>query len=302
MDKLDSLKAFTKVVELESFSAAARALRLSRSAVSKYVLDLEHALGVQLLNRTTRRTAPTAAGLDYYQRCKIILSDLEEADRVVSSLQTTPSGILRVNASMSFGTMHLSSAVADFMAGCPDVTVQLALSDEFIDPTSDGADVTLRIAELEPSSLIARKIVPMRRALCAAPAYLKAHGTPAHPNDLRQHQCLAYGYLATGSQWKFNGPDGEHWVPVEGRLLVNNGEVIRDAAVKGLGIALLPTFIVGPALQSGALVSILNDYTANDAHLYALYPPTRHLSLKVRLFIDFLVARFGKRPYWDLVE
>jgi len=302
VDKLESLRAFVKVVELESFSKAAEALRVSRSAVSKYVQELERELGVQLLNRTTRVTAPTETGVSYYQRCVAILAEIDEADRAASNLQSSPRGLLRVNAPMSFGTLHLGRALADFMTRYPEVTIQLTLADQFIDPTRDGADVTLRIAELENSSMIARQIVPARRVMCAAPAYLEAHGSPQRPADLREHACLTYGYLATGNQWKLKGPDGDHWVPVDGPLCVNNGEVIRDAALRGLGIALLPTFIVGPELQSGTLVSVLAEYTESAAHLYAIYPPTRHLSLKVRLFIDFLVERFGNRPYWDLVQ
>lgn len=302
MDKLASLRAFVKVVEHESFSKAARELRLSRAAISKYVIDLEQELGAQLLHRTTRRTSPTQSGLAYYQSCRTILAEIEEADSAVSSLQSSPRGILRVNAPMSFGTLHLGSAIADFMARYPDLEIQLVLSDQFVDPTQDGADLTLRIAALESSSLVARKIVPSRRVICAAPAYLQAHGVPAHPSALRDHDCLTYGYLASGNQWKLAGPDGDVWAPIRTRLCANNGEVLRDAAIAGLGIALLPTFIVGAALQDGTLVSVLADYATSDAHLYALYPPTRHVSLKVRLFIDFLVERFGNRPYWDLIE
>ena len=302
MDKLTSIRAFTKVVQHAGFAAAARELRLSRSAVSKYVIDLEQELGVQLLVRTTRSASPTENGQAYYQRCIAILADLEEADLAVTRLQAEPRGLLRVNAPMSFGTLHLSRAVADFMDKFPELQIQLLLSDQQIDPVQEGFDVTLRIADLPPSSLIARKIVATRRVICAAPAYLAKHGAPQHPKELREHNCLSYGHLATGNQWKLTGPDGEHWIQIPWTLCSNNGEALRDAAVKGHGIVLLPTFIVGADLQAGSLRSILVDYKPPEISLYAIYPQTRHLSVKVRLFIDFLVERFGGRPYWDLVE
>ena len=302
MDKLGNIRAFTKVVQHGGFAAAARELRLSRSAVSKYVIDLEQDLGVQLLVRTTRSVAPTENGQAYYERCVAILSELEEADRAVSRLSAEPRGILRVNAPMSFGTLHLGRCVADFMGKYPELAIQLILSDQQIDPVQEGFDVTLRIADLPASSLIARKIAPARRVVCAAPAYLAARGTPLHPDDLRAHACLTYGHLATGNHWKLTGPDGEHSIAVPWTLCTNNAEVLRDAAVGGRGIALLPTFIAGADLQQGSLRTILSDYSAPEIAIYAIYPQTRHLSVKVRLFIDFLLQRFGNRPYWDLVE
>ena len=302
MDKLASMRAFTKVVAHGNFSKAAQELRLSRSAVSKYVIDLERDLGVQLLNRTTRNVSATENGLAYYERCVAILAELEEADLAVTRLQAEPRGMLRVNVPMSFGTLHLGPAIADFMAKHRQLQVHLLLSDEQIDPVQEGFDVTLRIAELQSSSLIARKIVAVNRVVCGAPSYLMERGTPAHPNDLRNHDCLTYGHRATGNQWKLTGPDGDHWIPVAWTLCANNGEVLRDAAVRGRGIVLLPTFIVGADLQQGTLRTILSEYKVPALFLYAIYPPTRHLSVKVRLFIDHLVERFGGRPYWDLVE
>jgi DNA-binding transcriptional LysR family regulator len=167
-----------------------------------------------------------------------------------------------------------------------------------IDPVQEGFDVTVRIADLPSSSLIARKIAPALPVACASPAYLAQHGTPLHPRDLRQHRCLAYGQITTGNTWKLTGADGEHVIQLPWTLCANNGEVLRDAAVSGLGITLLPTFIVGPDLDRGRLQPILMDYRAHDLSIYAIYPPTKHLSSKVRLFIDFLVERFG-RPGWD---
>jgi len=300
MDKLTSLRAFVKVVELGSFSEAGRQLRLSRSAISKYVNDLEQDLGVQLLNRTTRHASPNENGQAYFERALAILADLDAADRAVTQMQATPRGLLRINAPMSFGTLKLGPAIADFMELYPELRIQLVLSDEQIDPVQGGYDVTLRIADLEDSSLIARKIVAIDRVICAAPSYLDEHGIPKHPGDLRRHALLTYGFLLTGNQWKLTGADGEHWIQPEWTLCANNAEVLRDTAIKGRGVALLPTFIAGAALRAGALRSFLDGYRAPPLTLYAIYPPTRHLSVKVRLFIDFLVQRFATQPEGDL--
>jgi DNA-binding transcriptional LysR family regulator len=293
MDKLSSLRAFVKVVETSSFSEAGRRLRLSRSAVSKYVAELEQDLGVQLLSRTTRRVTATENGQAYFERALAILADLDAADRAVAQLQATPRGLLRVNAPMSFGTMELGPAIASFMMQYPELQIQLTLSDEHVDPVQEGLDVTLRIADLESSSLIARRIMPIDRVVCASPAYLKQHGTPKHPSDLRHHDCLTYGYLSTGNQWKLTGKDGDHWITPRWTLCANNAEVLRDAAAGSCGIALLPVFIAADALKSGRLQTFLADYQAPPLSLYAIYPPTRHLAVKVRLFIDHLVEVFA---------
>ena len=297
MDKHSSMRAFVKVVEHGSFSEAARSLRLSRSAVSKYVMDLEQELGVQLLNRSTRSASPTENGRAYYERAVAILAEIEEAELAVTRLQAEPRGLLRINAPMSFGTLHLGPALADFMGKYPELQIQLTLSDEQIDAVQEGYDVTLRIAELASSSLIARRLLAVPRLFCASPAYIERRGAPAHPKDLRHHECLSYGFLSTGNQWKLTGPDGDHLMSVPWKLCANNAEVLKRAAIKGRGIALLPTFIAGSALDARELVPVLENYHAPKVELYAIYPPTRHLSLKVRLFIDFLVARFSDRSW-----
>jgi DNA-binding transcriptional LysR family regulator len=283
---------FIKVVESGSFTAAAEALGISPSAVSKQISGLEDRLGVQLLSRTTRRVSPTENGQAYFERVLGILGELEAADRAVTELQVTPRGLLRVNAPMSFGTLQLGPAIAEFMQLYPALKIQLVLSDENVDPLQDGLDVTLRIADLESSSLIARKIMPIARVICASPDYFQAHGMPSHPNDLRDHNCLTYGFLSTGNQWKLSGKNGDHWIQPPWTLCANNAEVLRDAAIAGRGIALIPTFIAADAMQAGRLTTCLDTYQAPPLALYALYPPTRHLAAKVRLFIDFLVKRF----------
>lgn len=303
MDKFEGIRVFTQVVEAGGFAAAARKMGVSRSVVSKYVINLENELGAQLLHRSTRQVAPTDTGRAFYDRCTQILSDFEEALSAVSELQETPTGNLRINAPMSFGTLHLSKLVADYMALYPHVHVELVLNDRFVDPIEEGFDITVRIAEpRSTTSLITREIVPAKRVICASPRYLETQGEPLHPNELRQHRCLHYGYQDSGSHWRVNGPDGEHSVAVGCVMWSNNGEALKDAAIEDQGIVLLPTLIVGEALQQGMLRTVLPDYSATEITLSALYPRHRHLSAKVRLFVELLVERFGDRPHWDLVQ
>lgn len=295
MDKLTSMLAFTKVVTHGSFSEAARDMRLSRSAVSKYVIDLEVDLGAQLLNRTTRSVSATDHGQRYYERCLAILSEIEEAELVVSRHQIEPKGLLRVNAPMSFGTLHLGPAIGDFMDRYSEIQVELMLSDQQLDTVQEGFDLTIRIADLPASSLIGRKIVAAPRVLCASPDYLKRAGTPKHPKELRDHECLSYGYLATGLQWKLIAKHEEYSFNAPWTLCSNNGEILRDAAMSGRGIALLPLFIIEPQLLDGSLRRVLSKYHAPEMSIYALYPQTRYVPPKVRAFIDFLVERFARR-------
>lgn len=303
MDRFESIRAFTRVVEEGGFAAAARRMGLSRSVVNRAVIALEDDLGTQLLVRSTRQVTPTETGLAFYDRALGILSELDAAIASVSELQEHPTGNLRVNAPMSFGTLHLASMVADFMRAHPDVRVELMLSDRFIDPIEEGFDVTLRVAEDAPStSLIVRNIAPAKRVLCASPEYLVKAGEPETPRDLRLHRCLHYGYLESGSQWRLAGPGGDRAWAINCVMWSNNGETLRDAAIGGQGIALLPTFIVGQALQDGQLRTLLTDYSPPEIVLSAVYPRHRHLSAKVTLFVDLLVERYGGLPYWDLVQ
>ena len=302
MDKFAAIKGFASVVEHGGFAAAARATGQSRSAVNRLVIELENALGVQLFNRTTRQVTPTADGLAFFERAKAILAALDDAERDLGATKDTASGRLRVNAPMSFGTMHLSRAIADFMGRHPELRIELHLNDRFSDIVEEGYDVAIRIAPPdEETSLVDFRICEIRLAVCAAPAYLEAHGAPASPQDLKTHACLNYGTFATGGVWQLGDPENPQQVRIDPVMNSNNGEVLRDAACKGLGIVQLPTFIVGQELQAGRLVSILCDHQPAPRTLMAIYPPTRHLSAKVRLFTDFLMQRFGSRPYWDLV-
>jgi DNA-binding transcriptional LysR family regulator len=301
MDRFAALQAFVAVAEAKSFSEAARRLRLAKSAVSRQVSDLEANLGIRLFHRTTRSLSLTEAGRGYFDRAERILADLDDADRAVSRLQAAPRGRLRVSAPMSFGFLHLAPALSDFLARYPNVTVDITMNDRFVDLVEEGFDVAVRIAELHDSSLIARRLAPARRVICASPKYLTTHGAPQVPDDLRTHECLFYSNLPSARDWRFVAPDGSAWpVTVNGRLCANSGDALRVAALHGLGLANLPTFIVGADLQSGTLAPVLDAFVAQDLSINAVYPHSRHLSPTVRAFVDFLIDRFGPQPYWDL--
>ncbi len=294
MDKFESMRAFTQVVEEGGFAAAARKMQLSRSAVNKLVMNLENHLGVQLLYRTTRTVKPTDNGRAFYERCLDILSSLEEAEIAVSQQHREPKGRLRINAPMSFGISFLGAKIAEFMTRYTDIKIQLSLEDRFIDPISEGYDLVIRIGlPLESSSLVAHPITVIPRVICAAPSYLKAKGIPKAPHELKHHSCLHYGYLATGSQWQLISQEQEERVSIDGVFCSNNGDVLRDAAVKGLGIIMLPTFIVGHELERGGLQIILPNYQPPELTLWVIYPVNRHLSTKVQLFTQFLQECFA---------
>ncbi|MDH3595666.1 MAG: LysR family transcriptional regulator [Rhodospirillales bacterium] len=300
MPDLSAMAVFARVVETESFTRAAEELRLSKSAVSKQVSRLEDRLGVRLLNRTTRRLSLTEAGAAFYGGCQKTLSEAEAAEQAVTHLAMAPRGVLRVAAPMSFGFQHVGPALPDFLSACPELTLDLALNDRMVDLVEEGYDVAIRIGVLADSSLVARRLAPSRLVLCAAPGYLAERGRPAAPEDLARHDCASYSYRTAGPEWRFRGPDGLHRVKVSGRLAVNNGDVLLAAALGGLGVVMLPSFIAGGGLRAGGLVRVLPDWrVAEEANVYAVYPASRNLSPKVRVFVDFLAARFGEPPYWD---
>ena len=288
MDKLEAMNVLTKVVATGSFAEAARRLGVTRSAISKAITQLEQELGARLLDRTTRRVTPTEAGLAYYERCLGILAQIAETEAQVSRLHDEPKGVLKVNAPMSFGTLYLGSAIA----------VELTLTDRMIDPLEEGVDVTVRIGALVDSSLIARRIATARVALVASPDYLAQHGVPETPADLVLHKCLHYGHSTTVPRWHLSENGVPITVPVTACLSSNNGDTLRDAALKGIGIACLPTFMMGSDIAAGRLTVLLADYPPQDRTIHALYAPNRFLAAKSRVFIDFLVERFA-RPAWD---
>ena len=303
MDRLTALEAFVRVAEAQSFSEAARRLRSSKSAVSRHVSALEADLGVRLFQRTTRSLNLTEAGRGYFERATRILADLDEANLAVSQLQAAPRGRLRVSAPMSFGFLHLAPALPDFLALYPEIAVDITMNDRFVDLVDEGFDIALRIGALEDSSLIARKLAPIRRVVCASPSYFKSRGTPKTPDDIKRHDCLSNSNIASSQEWRFTAADGRPWpIEVKGRLSANNGDLLRAAALRGLGLVNLPTFIVGGDLRAGMLATALDEFITQDMSLSAVYPQSRHLSPKVRALVDFLADRFGPRPYWDFVE
>ena len=296
MDKFASMQAFTQVVQSGGFAAAARTMGVSRSTVNKLVINLEQSLKVQLLQRTTRKVSPTPTGLAFYERCLNILAEIEAAEVAVSELETEPKGILKINAPMSFGTLYLGEAIAEFVTQYSELQVQLTLDDRFIDPIVEGYDLTIRISQPETfPSLVCQEIASVTRVLCASPSYLKQHGAPDHPNELNQHSCLHYGQIITGNKWQLISQELEYQVTVKGVLCSNNGEVLKDAAVKGLGIALLPTFIIEQELDQETLAIVLPDYQAPAIDLCLVYPLNRHLNQKIKLFVEFFRHRFGHK-------
>jgi DNA-binding transcriptional LysR family regulator len=299
LDSLSGMAVFAKVVEARSFTAAAAELGMSKSAVSKQISRLEDRLGARLLNRTTRRLSLTETGAAFYDRCARVVAEAQEAELAVTNLQSEPRGTLRVNAPMSFGHLHIAPAIPDFLTRYPEVRVDMTMNDRFVDLIDEGFDIAIRIARLTDSSLIARRLAPDRRVLCGAPAYFAKHGEPRTPDDLAAHNCLSYAYVSDADQWQFIDGEGTRAVSVRGNLRANNGDAIRQALLAGLGVAVLPAFIVGPDVQAGRLKEVLSDYLPNRASVYAVYPHSRHLSAKVRVFVDFLADRFGPSPYWD---
>ena len=303
MDVFEDMRIFVQAVDLHSFTAAADKLGLSKQFVSRRVGALEARLGVRLLTRTTRQLAVTELGRIYYDRAAQILADVSDADLAVSSQSGVVRGLLRVSAPMSLGTMHLSRLVPQFLRRHPEVSLELDLNDRAVDIVGEGYDMAVRVAALADSSLIARTIAPVTSLLCCSPAYLAEHGAPAEPEALRQHACISASQSRT-AEWQFLRDGKLHTVPVSGRMRLNNGELARDAAIAGLGIVYMPTFITGAALHRGALVPLLTDWTAPATAVYAVYPQHRQASLIIRAFSDFLIDAFGRGGYcaWPPVE
>jgi DNA-binding transcriptional LysR family regulator len=300
MDRLTSMSVFVKVVARRSFAVAARELRLSRAGVSKHVLALEQSLGVRLLNRNTRRLSLTEVGTVVHERYARILEEIDEVEASAGALQMTPRGVLRVASSVSFGIAHLAAAIADYLAKYREVSIDLVLNDRTIDLIEEGFDVAVRVGHLADSSLIARRLAPIRLVLCTSPEYLARYGAPTHPSDLQHHDCVVYIFREGHGEWRFVGPDGaEETVHISGRLRANNGNLLRVAVLKGQGIGLAPTFLVGEDLAAGRLLRLLPDYAPVEEDLAAVYPHRRQLSAKVRSFVDFLAERFAREPEWD---
>ena len=297
---LGDMAVFAAVVELGGFTAAARELGLSKSAVSKQVARLEGRLGTRLLQRTTRRLSPTEAGAVFHEGCQRALAEAAAAEAAVTHLAGAVRGRLRINAPMSFGVQHLSPLLSGFMARYPELELEVGLNDRLVDLVEEGYDLGVRIGHLESSSLVARRLAPIRRAICASPDYLARHGRPETPEALARHRCLIYSNLESPRVWRFHGPGGSRRVTVAGPLESNNGDVLADAAVAGCGIACLPAFILCDALADGRLVELLTDWRDSGAPaLYAVYPARRHLAPKVRAFVDYLAEQISDPPSWE---
>ena len=292
MDRLAAMEMFINVVDLQGFSAAANRLGISRALVSKQIIRLEERLGARLLNRTTRRVSVTEVGEAYYERCKRVLSEVEDADMLVEQLHSEPRGTLKVSAPMSFGVAHAGPAVSDFLSLYGDLSISLTLNDRFTDLIEEGFDVAIRIAQSADTSLVARRLAPVRCVMIATPAYLAANGVPQQPQDLRGHKCLSYIYLASGQEWPMFGPNGATSVKVSGPLKANNGEVLVNAVLRNLGIGLLPYFLVGGEIETGKLVTVLDRYRLPELSVFAVSPPNRYPARKVQAFVSFLAERF----------
>ncbi|SET34016.1 LysR family transcriptional regulator [Pseudomonas graminis] len=293
MDRIECMRAFVATVGANGFAAAARALDVPRSKVSKQIQALEEAIGVQLLQRTTRSLHLTEAGAEYYDACRDVIASLDEAEQRARTGMGEIRGVLRVNAPMSFGLSRLGPLIPRFNELHPNVELQVVLSDQQVDPVKGGFDVTIRIASLPDSSMIARSLAPAPRIMVASPDYLAREGTPQTPKDLAHHKCLSYGYLQSGASLQLcNGKETQR-VTVSGPLHANNGDILAQAAVAGMGIALLPNFIVERAVADGRLVPVLCDWEAPAITVNAVYPSARRVPMKTRAFIDFLVAELS---------
>jgi DNA-binding transcriptional LysR family regulator len=288
---------FVRVVSVGSMSAAGRELGLSPAVISKRLRRLEERLGCRLLQRTTRQIALTEAGQGFYERATAILAGVEEAEAFVTRRSELARGTLKISAPTSFGRMHIAPYLHGFMRDNPDLGINLVLTDELVDIVGEGYDVAIRIAELSDSSLVARKLAPVERFLVASPAYLQARGVPVSISDLSDHVCIAQH---NNDAWRLEGPDGPLVFKPDGPLQTNSSEVIREAVLAGLGIALRSTWDIGPQLASGALVRVLPDYCASrNVAIHAVYPTRRFLPVKVRNFIDQFAAIYGQTRYWD---
>ncbi|SEQ78700.1 DNA-binding transcriptional regulator, LysR family [Nitrosomonas sp. Nm51] len=299
MQDLNLFIIFARVVESGSFAEAARRMRISRSAVSKAISKLEKSLGAQLLNRSTRVLSLTEAGAVLAEHSAHILDEAEQAERVVNSLQAEPRGMLKVSASVAFGTLHVAPALADFLSRYPEIRIDLTITDRPVDLIGEGYDVIIRVTNEPDLNLVARKLAPVRRKLCATPQYFEKNGVPQTPEDLIRHNCLDYTLSGEQGYWNFTGPEGVIAVPVSGTLRINDDDALSQAVLGGLGIALLPTFTVGKDLQSSKLQAVLSEYIPVERYVYACYLPSRHVPAKVRSFIEFLLTRIGTVPYWD---
>jgi len=298
MDRFQEMRVFVAVVGAGSFVGALDTLGMSKSAVSRYLGELEARLGVRLLNRTTRRLSLTGEGEVFHARCLDLLKGVEEAEAEITSRSVDVSGGLRINAPVTFGISHLSSVWSEFRALYPQVSLDITLADRVVDLVEEGYDLAIRIARLPNSSLISRKLATTRMVLCASPTYLARAGTPAHPSELAKHAVLAYSYWSGRDEWEFEGPEGRISVKTDPCIRTNNGDTCRVGALRHQGLILQPTFLIGEDLRCGALVEVLPQFRSINLDVHAVYATRKHASPKLRAMIDFLVQWFeqGRWP------
>ena len=289
MDKLNAMRAFAKVAESGSFSSAARLLGRSKAVVSKQVAMLESALSVQLLVRTTRQVRLTEVGRSYFERCVLVLAELDELESNVQQSQSSPRGVLRVAGPQTFAELHLSAAIREFLLRYPDLKVELVLTDRVVDLVDHAFDVAIRVGQLEDSSLLARRLAMSSIVTCASPAYLARRGVPRTPEQLPTHDLVIDANLRQPGTWRFRRGARTVNVRVSGRLQVNSAVMVRHFLVSGAGIGLCPEFVVRDDLEAGRLVPLLAEFSGYDLGVYAVYPHTRHVPSRVRVFVDFLV-------------
>jgi len=293
MDRLQAMLAFRTVADAGSFSAAGRQLGRSKAVVSKLVADLEAHLGARLLNRTTRRVSLTDVGRSYHARCVQLLADLDELESIARDAQSMPHGSLRLAGPHTFGELFLVPALHAFGARYPAIDVDLTLTDRFVDLVEDRFDLAIRIADLPDSTLVARRLADMRLIVCAAPAYLALHGEPLQPSDLARHACIVDTNFRQPWLWPFTADGQRTSVRVAGRYAVNSARAACDLAIAGDGIALAPDFVAASHIAAGRLRPLLTAFATPPRGIWAVYPHRRHLALRLRVLIDFLVARFA---------
>ncbi|WP_159688830.1 LysR family transcriptional regulator [Cognatazoarcus halotolerans] len=296
MDRFLEMQTFAAVVDAGSFVKAADVLEMSKAAVSRHVGELETRLGVRLLHRTTRRLSLTEEGEVFYQRCRELLSGLEEAEAELDSRSAAARGLLRVNAPVTFGIRHLAPLWGAFREQHPQVQLDVTLSDRTVDLVEEGYDLAIRIASLPASTLVSKRLASTRMVLCASPVYLQARGVPEHPLELAGHDIISYSYLATRDEWHFDGPGGPVSVKTAPVMHTNSGDTCRAAALAHQGIILQPTFLVGSDLVSGALVELMPEFRSLEFGIFAMYPTRKHVAPKVRALVDFLARQFAETP------
>lgn len=295
MDRLSSMAVFVSVVEKGSLAAAAELFDISATMVGKHVQALERHLGVRLLNRTTRRQSLTEPGKLYFERCKQVLADVQAAEECATELQASPKGTLRVTAPVSFGTRRFTPALTQFLAAHPELKIELALNDRVVDLVEEGFDAAIRIGPLAESGLIARPLADYRLRVCAAPSYLKRHGTPRRPEDLENHQCMGFAFWTQQSRWRFMRKGKQHIANITSRLQINNGEALRQAALSGFGIIMQPEVLLDEDVNAGRLISLLANYEAPMRPMHLVYLPDRRPTAKMQKFIEFVMATFGRK-------